>query len=316
MKLRRPILLLLLLTTLRLALADPILPPLPPPMKSLAEQFRELLAATPRQRQALLAGKSVPAQNLIMVKLREFETLPADQRELRLQVAQLQYYLSPLLHANGAARSNLLAHAPAEDLPLLEDRLKAWDALSVETRRDILESERSLSYFVRQETADPKQLATVLEHVSAPTRPEVEAQFARWRALPADERARKTANFQRFFDLSDAERTRTLSRLSDLDRGQMERTLSRFESLPPEQRERCVRAFRQLGAMSPDERTEFLRDAAKWQAMSADERAAWRRLVQHVARPPLPPPPLPVLLRRVPAALVATNTPAGERGRN
>lgn len=316
MKPTRSVLLWFSLTGFLLAVADPVLPPLPPPVKSLAEQFRELLAAPPAQRRTLLTGKSVAAQNIIMVKLREFESLPPDQRELRLQVAQLQFYLSPLLRAEINSRSNLLSHAPAADRPLLEDRLKAWDALPAETRREILDSERSLSYFVRQETADPAQLASVLDRVSPPARPEVEAQFARWRALPADERARKTANFQRFFDLSEREQTRTLSRLTDAERQPMERTLARFESLPPEQRERCVRAFRQLAAMSPNERADFLRDAARWQAMSADERAAWRRLVQHASRPPLPPPPVPGPLRRTPTALVATNRPAGAPGQN
>jgi Protein of unknown function (DUF3106) len=312
----RPILLLLCLTAFRPALADSVAPPLPPPTKSPAEQFRELLAATPAERRALLTGKSVAAQNLILAKLREFEVLPADQRELRLAVAQLQFYLSPLLHADPGSRSNLLARTPAEDRPLLEDRLKAWDALPAETRRDILESERSLSYFVRQETADPKQLAALLEQVSPAARPELEAQFARWRALPADERARKTANFQRFFSLSDAERARTLGRLPEAERRQMDRTLSRLASLPPEQRDGCVRAFRRLAAMSPEERAEFLANASKWQAMSGEERAAWRQLVQRAANPPLPPPPIPVPLRRPAAALVATNAPAGDRVRD
>ena len=302
----------LLLATGRLVLAEPASPPLPPAAKSLAEQFRELLSATPADRQRLLASRTPEARAIITTKLKEFETLPPAEREVRLQVAQLQFYLSPLLRSTPAARPNLLNRAPAEDRPLLEERLKAWDALAPETRREILDSESSLSHFVRQESADPRQLSAVLANVPAPARPEVEAQFARWSALPAEERARKTANFQRFFGLSENERNRTLSRLPDAERRLMDQALTRFAGLPPEQRDRCVRAFHKFAAFSPEERAEFLSNAAKWQAMAADERQAWRALVLHAIRPPLPPPPVPVPVRRPGAALVATNSPTGQ----
>lgn len=310
MKLTWRSLLPLLLAAGQLALAESAPPPLPPAVKSLAEQFRELLTASPAERQRLLATRTPEARAIITTKLKEFETLPPAEREVRLQVAQLQFYLSPLLRAAPALRTNLLSRTPAEDRPLLEERLKAWDALTPETRREILDSERSLSHFVRQESADPRQLTNTLANVPAPARPEVEAQFARWSALPPEERARKTANFQRFFGLSESERNRTLSRLPDEERRQMDQALARFAGLPPEQRDRCVRAFHKFAALSPDERSEFLSNAAKWQAMSTDERQAWRSLVLHAIRPPLPPPPVPVPLRRPGPALVATNSPA------
>ena len=302
----------LLLAAGRLALAEPASPapqpPLPPPAKSLAEQFRTLLAASPAERQRLLATRTPEARSVITAKLKEFEALPAAEREVRLQVAQLQFYLSPLLRAEPAARTNLLSRVPAEDRPLLEERLKAWDALTPEVQQDILDSEKSLSHFVRQESADPRQLSAVLTRVPAPARPEVEAQFARWSALPTEERARKTANFQRFFDLSESERSRTLNRLPDTERRQMEVALASFARLPAEQRDRYLRAFHRLATLSAEERAEFLGNAAKWQAMSADERKAWRNLVQHAIRPPLPPPPIPQ--RRTAPPLVGTNTPA------
>ena len=304
----RPLLLILL--TVHLVAASSAPPPVPEPRQSPAEVFRGLLAASPAQRAELLASKPEASRLLIVAKLKEFESLPQDQRELRLRVAQLQFYLSPLLRTPATVRSNRLERVPPEDRPLVEERLKAWDTLPEDARHEILETERSLSYFVRQESADPKQLAALLEQVAAPARPEVEAQFARWSALPVEERARKAANFSRFFDLSGPERDKTLSRLPDVERQQMERTLAKFSSLPPELRDRCVRAFRQFGALSPEERSEFLQSAAKWQAMPADQRAAWRRLVQKVATPPLPPPPRPPLVQpRSTAVVVATNRP-------
>ena len=227
----RPLLWILL--AVRLVAASSAPPPVPEPQRSPAVLFRQLLAATASQRSELLASKPEPARTLIVAKLKEFEALPPDQRELRLQVAQLQFYLSPLLRAPATVRSNRLERVPPEDRPLLEERLQAWDALPEDTRREILETERSLSYFVRQESADPRKLAALLEQVPAPARPEIEAQFARWSSLPAEERARKAAHFSRFFDLSGPERDKTLSRLPDVERQQMERTLAKFSSLPP-----------------------------------------------------------------------------------
>ena len=284
-------------------------PPLPPTAKSPVNLFRELLMADPARRTELLAGRPPAARELIEAKLKEFESFGGEV-EVRLRVAQLQFFLSPLLRAQPDQRTALLQRAPAEDRELLEDRLKAWDSLAPELRHDILESERSLKYFIRQETADPKQLAAALERAPGPARAEIEAQFARWRALSPEERSRKTAQFQRFFGLSEAERERTLSRLPDAERRQMEHSLARFAVLPPEQREQCLRAFRKLSELSASEQAEFLSNTAKWQAMSPAERSAWRKLVQRVSGPPMPPPRLPISMPRGVDTAVATNSAA------
>ena len=285
-------------------------PPLPSAAKSPVDLFRELLAADPVHRTELLAGRPAAARELIEAKLKEFESLGGEV-EVRLRIAQLQFFLSPLLRAQPDQRASLLQRAPAEDRELLEERLKTWDTLSVDLRRDILESERSLKYFIRQEAADPKQLANALDRAPVPARGEIEAQFARWRAFSPEERARKTAQFQRFFGLSEAERDRTLSRLPDAERRQMEHSLARFAGLPQEQREQCLRAFRKIADLTDAERSEFLVNAAKWQAMSASERAAWRKVVQRVSGPPMPPPRLPIPMPRgMNPAVAGTNTPS------
>ena len=281
-----------------------VAPPLPAP-RSPVQTFRELLAAPVAQRQAYLARKSPAARELIEAKLREFESLNGPERELRLELAQLQHFLSPLLAVESPQRGPLLAAVPEELRTMIGERLRAWDALSPEARREIRESEQSLSHFIRLETTDPGRLAAVVAGASASVRPEVEAQLQRWLALSAEERARKTAGFQQFFNLTDREQARTLKRLDDTDRARMEATLASFEQLPPAQRQRCVEAFRQFASFTPERRAEFLRDAEKWQALSAAERAAWRRLVQRAAdQPPLPEPPWPVR-----PALVTTNAP-------
>ena len=280
-------------------------PPLPV-LRSPVQTFRELLAAPVAQRTDYLAKKSSPARELIEAKLREFEALPPGERELRLQLAQLQFYLSPLLAASAGERPQLLAAAPEDVRPMLEARLRSWDALSADARQEILESEKSLSHFVRLESADPGRLADVVRQAPAATRPEVEAQLRRWLALSAPERARMTAGFQGFFGLTERERERTLRQLSSTDREQMEATLAAFGQLPAPQRQQCVEAFRKFSSLSPERRAEFLRDAARWQSLSAAERAAWRRVVQRAVEQPPMPGEAPFRGR---SALVATNAP-------
>lgn len=280
-------------------------PPLPV-LRSPVQTFRELLAAPAAQRTAYLAKKSGPARELIEAKLREFETLPPGERELRLQLAQLQFYLSPLLAAPTGERPQLLAAAPEDVRPMLEERLRSWDSLPADARREISESEKSLSHFVRLESADPGRLADVVRQAPAATRPEVEAQLRRWLALSTTERARMTAGFQGFFGLTERERERTLKQLSSTDREQMEATLAAFGQLPASQRQQCVEAFRKFSSLSPERRAEFLRDAAQWQSLSAAERASWRRVVQRAVEQPPMPGELPFRGR---PAMVATNAP-------
>jgi len=267
-------------------------PPKPPARKSPTDLFRELLAKSSADRAAFLAGRSPAARELIESKLREFEALPPDQRELRLRVAELQFYLSPLLRASAEERSRLLGNAPVEIRPLLDKRLQTWDATPKARQQALLDSETALSKFIRFQTSDPAALPQVLRSVPAEQRTELEAQWRRWTALNPDQRAQQTSDFQQFLELRPAERERVLRRISSAERSQMEATLERFRELPPGQRERAVNGFRRFLDMPPAERALFLENAAQWERLSPAEREAWRRVVERVRNPvPVPMPP-------------------------
>ncbi|MBN8249843.1 MAG: DUF3106 domain-containing protein, partial [Verrucomicrobia bacterium] len=267
-------------------------PPRPPARKSPTDLFRELLVQSPAEREAFLAQRSPAARALIESKLREFEPLPPDQRELRLRVAELQFYLSPLLRATMGERPRLIGIAPVEIRPILERRLQTWDATPASRQQALLDSETALSQFVRFQTSDPAALPQVLRGVPEEQRAGVEAQWRRWIALSPDQRARQTEDFQEFLDLRPAERDRVLRRLSTAERVQMEATLERFRGLPPGQRERAVNGFRRFLDMPPAARASFLENAAQWERLSPAERDAWRRVVERVRNPvPVPMPP-------------------------
>lgn len=279
-----------------------VVPPLPPSPRAPVELFRELLAATPEKRIVLLEAKTPAARELILRRIQQHEALDPAARadaEWQLRLAQFRFYLSPLLRAPVQDRARRLALAPAEDRPLLEERLRAWDALTPEARASLLESEESLHHFVLSPGADPSRLTNLLAMAPAAARADIESQFARWSALPESERISRAARFQEFFGLSDVQRNRALNRLPDSDRVAMEKVLERFARLPESERSQCIAGFERLSALPPAERDEFLRNAARWQAMTAEERTLWRRLVLKTRLPPLP--PLPT------AGLVTTN---------
>jgi hypothetical protein len=280
--------------------------PTPPAPKTSTEIFRELLAASPTERDRLLATRSPEARQLIESKLREFEILPPAHRELRLRVAELQYHLSPLLRAVPAERARLLSAAPADLRPLLTHRLEAWVALDEDQRRDLLDNEPSMTWFVRLQTLPATQVTNALARVPAAQRAAVERGYSRWIALPPAERARKTADFQRFFELSESEQDKVLGSISPSERAQMEATLEQFAQLAPEQRARVVRGFQRFQELNATERMQFLQNAVRWQSMTPTERTAWRDLVRRVTQP-LPMPPNPQQRR---PQLVGTNSPA------
>lgn len=300
------------------AAASPGVPPLPhqatlppvPAVRTPTDRFRELLAAGPEQRESLLSRKTPAAKALIEAKLREFGALRPDEREIRLRLAQFQDALSTLLPLSPHERRAQLALVSPEDLPMVEERLAAWDLLPEAERRDLLESERRLSWFVRQGEVNPDRQRVEAYMASLPPAAQRAAreQLERWLALTPVERSRKATAFSRFFDLTPAERQAALRTLSETERRQMERALGDFSALSPEERARCVSAFRKFEAMGPSEREQFLRKAERWKAMSPNDRAAWRRLVERSInpqrRPPFPaddsmlaspgsPPPIP-----------------------
>ncbi|MFM8360245.1 MAG: DUF3106 domain-containing protein, partial [Verrucomicrobiota bacterium] len=282
-------------------------PRLPPATRSPVEFFLEILTAPPARREELLAGKSPESRQMIRDRVAEFERLRLPERErklVQLRLAQFRLHLRPLLEAPPAERPVLLERAPAGDRPLLEARLQAWDALAPEVRQQVLESERTLSFFVRHESADPRRLTEALAGTPAASRAEVEIQFRHWSALTAEERGSRARNFQRFFDLTPAERARTLVRIPEPERAAMDRVLRRFAELPADQRERVMEGFGKFSGLGAVEQEEFLRNAARWRAMTPAERTAWRRLVLGVPVPP--PPPLPPSVRPIPATATAT----------
>ncbi|MEW6157132.1 MAG: DUF3106 domain-containing protein [Verrucomicrobiota bacterium] len=271
-------------------------PPLPPAPASPIELFRELLKLSPAEREQKLAHKTERHRTYLLNKLREYESLAPDERERRLKTVQLRWYLRPLMELPAERRVTQLNAIPADDRPLIEERLRQWDQLPVEVQKQVLTSEWMLQYVVQLEASTPAGKEIILSNITDTRRRELEEQLAGWKALPAEQRQRMVDQFRQFFELPPIEKEKTLRALSDAERQQLEQTLKQFEQLPSAQRQSCIDSFRKFVNMSSEERALFLRNAELWKQMSSQEREVWRTLVRRL--PPLPPgmspgPPVP-----------------------
>jgi hypothetical protein len=266
-------------------------PPMPPvpKAKSPVDFFRELLAMNPSERVLALTNRPPEARKQILAKIREYEALRPDLRELRLKATELRWYLLPLISTPQIARGSQLAAIPEEDRKLVEDRLRYWDALPATNQASLLTN----VYFLRVLTEREESSTT---NLSDPRREFLDAGIRQWQALSEEERQNIKARFDRVFTLNAEEKVKVLRTLSVAERNQIQKTLRRFGQLPPAQRAQCIENFEKFANLSIEERQQFLKNADRWNLMTPDERQAWRDLVQKLQ----PQPPMPPLPPRVP----------------
>jgi hypothetical protein len=281
-------------------------PPVPV-VRSPIHLFRELMLQSPEDRERFLAGRSGPARDQILKGLREFEALEPDERELRLRMMELRWYLRPLLELAPEPRSNALSRIPEPERGLVEGRLALWDQLSPEAREELLDHELTIHYLVRLEGISGDGQTALLQRLPEEQRRQIVGELDRLRALPEETRRRMYRHFQEFFELTAEEKRQALGSLTEAERQEMEESLQAFEKLPAALRRHCIEAFRKFADLPPDERRQFLRNADRWAAMSATERHAWRELVRRV--PPMPPLPQSVKLPPLPPG-ATTGSPA------
>jgi hypothetical protein len=268
--------------------ANLLLPPMPH-LKSPVDLFRELLAMTPAGRENYLTNRTPGIRARILAKVREYEALDPNERELRLRATELRWYLLPLLHESPTNRAARLAAVPDDLQPLVKNRLRQWDILPPTMKAEFLESERTLRYFTHVDPSSSPPLPPLPQDQRSHRGPGG-SDSANWNALAEDQRQKITAQCNQFFELTPMEKKKTLNTLSNAERQQMEKTLETFGELPPGQRLKCIRAFTEFAGLSAQEKQDFLKNAQRWAQMSPKDRQTWRDLVTHVPEwPPMPP---------------------------
>jgi hypothetical protein len=253
--------------------------------RSPVDTFRELLAMNPAERKQFLATRPLEIQRQILAKVRDYESVHPNRRELRLKATELYCYLWPLMNAAASNRAPLLALVPEADRKEIETRLRFWDSYPASRQQELLTNTAAIRFFTEFKTGPP------------PLPPASPAQYAileqgitQWQALPRVQQQRITARFRRFFDLTPEEQREACNTLSEPERRQIEKTLRRFENLSPAGRARAIRSFEKFACLSLDQRRQFLRNAQLWKLMPPDERQNWRELVNDLPlEPPAPP---------------------------
>jgi hypothetical protein len=249
--------------------------------------FREMLAAKPAERAAMLSIYPPERKERIEAKLEEYQLLPPELREQRLLVTELHWYLMPLMKTGATNRAAQLAAIPPTVRPLVKDRIEIWDILPPPMQTEVLEHETAMRFFVGK---DSRTVQPALGEMPQNSRPELEVKLSRWQSLPASERQAMYARFQKFFELTEQEKQKTLEMLPEDERELTARAVDEFEKWPKTQRDEYVAAFQKFEQMTPVERAQFWKSAAQWQKLSPAEQQACRDLVKRLAQsPPLPP---------------------------
>jgi hypothetical protein len=273
----------------------PPAPPRPaPPLPSSGAPisfFRELLAMNAAERKQALTNRPPESQKQILAKVREYESLQPDERELRLRVTELRWYLRPVMTAPATNRPAQLATIPGTYRQLVEDRLQEWDTLPPDVQKELLANETTIRYLADIEGRTAEQRRQMLEAIPPASRTMLEKGINKWDSMSEDQRRKMLIRFRGFFELTAQEKQKALNTLSEPERRLIEKTLRTFGSLPPKQRDQCIQSFEKFAGLSLAERQQFLKSAERWTLMSPAERQAWRDLVQRL--PPRPPAPLP-----------------------
>jgi hypothetical protein len=283
----------------RAATEPPALPQNPPLPPSPIQQFREWLSMNAPERNQAVAEWPEQKRKVLLAKLEAYAALPPEERERRLRMLELRWYLRPLMAVPASERKPSLLLVPPYLRELVTQRLHHWDSLDATARKEILANEdaRELvtKYYLQLQRGRTRE--EILSALPPQRRAEVDAAVARWNSLSPAARSRSGAQLTAFFQLPKAEQSRAIEQFTDAERQDIERTLQTFARLSPAQRRLCIESFQKFTMMPPPQRASFLRNAARWEAMSPEERAAWKKLVTQlpplpvIASPALPPQP-------------------------
>jgi len=243
----------------------------------------------PEEREKALAPYKPETREIVQTKVKQFEVLPADERENRLRALELRSYLLPLLKTSPTNRIARLQAVPLRDRKLVEARLQYWDQLPADVRQDMLESELAIGLISRPEIAVVSHPG--LSVITQQQQEKIKKSMDYMNRLTPEKRRQVFRTFEEILGRSQVERAKALDNFSDNERKQMERTLRTFEKLSPLDRELCVAGFEKFSELPEEERREFLRNAERWRTLSEKDRAVWRTLVNRKAipLPPMPP---------------------------
>ena len=282
------------------ATPTPPVPPLPPAAPSPVGYFRQLLAASPEERERLLAGKSPQQLRVLTNSIRIYLNLSQSEREMRLRNMELRSYLAPLLRMAPPERTARLAAIPAEHRQVLEERLAHWDRLPTNAQHQLLSQEGIANGYPKAPPLPMPPTNSIASTSAAAFNPVL----TRWTAITPAREQEVLTDLNKLIDLPPDQKGKALDPLplSPAERALIEKALETFRQMAPAQRQACVDGFKKFAQLPPEERSQLLRSAEAWQKMAPGDRQRWRDIINIMppmprtpgaTAPPIPPRPPP-----------------------
>lgn len=281
--------------------------PMPPLSPSPIDLFRRLLATNVTGRDQFMSGKSAAMRQYLESRIHEFEVMPADERNAKLQALELRWYMPRVMKLKPAERASRFETVPEPIRSIIRQRLLQWDILPPQLQQEVLDNETAIRFFERPERAGGSE--GVLGAMSTGQRSDLEKRYAEWMMLPETKRQEIVRRFDELVGMPEAARSNALVRITEADYAQMQQTLSQFNALSKEQRAQAIQGFLKFAELSPAEQAAFLRTAQRWRTMSEKDRELWRDVVTRAqAVRTNAPPPMPGNARATESStLLATN---------
>lgn len=262
--------------------------------------FRELLQAGRLERERLLAQQPAASRNMLLAKIRQYESMDRRESDRQLRSLELRWYLGFLMRQPQTNRLQLLRDVPSARRALVESRLAYWDGFTHEVQEAILTHEMA----IRMQYGFPLALQT-LTNLPPLQRRKISESIARWNALPSDQQQTIYWSFQIVFELNEpppppnlpAEGMEAVAPGAPGDPPlppPLMEMVNQFKQMSSQQQTDCLMNFQRFSVLPELERERFLKAAATWKQLTPAEQATLRRLVLSRTTPAPPPaPPFP-----------------------
>lgn len=244
------------------------------------DYFRSLLSETPQNREQMLAQKPPAQRQRLLDKIKEYEAMSIQERELRLQATRLRWQLISLMRTAPSNRVHLLASLPEHERRSLENRLNQWDLLSPAVQNVLLQGPTTSASQQPSFSRSP-------DPVEGAASRSLDRDIARWNSTPVEHRHKILTRFQQFFELTTSEKEKTLSLLETGQRQQVEATVQAWQALPSKEREKHVTFLKKFTDLPPVEQDRYRKLAEEWNRLQPDGRQAVQYFMNEI--PPIPP---------------------------
>ena len=118
--------------------------------------FRQLLKMDPQEAEEAIRQRPEKFQEIIRKKVEEYKQMPHQQREWKLQVLDLRWYLFCGLDLSEDKLDKYVESIPEDYREIIQARLKRWFSIPAEQRASILKNARMFSRKMDEHKQPPK----------------------------------------------------------------------------------------------------------------------------------------------------------------